>query len=88
MYLLLAGAAQNTVLGGVISFSTRVCYEHYLGRTERYGLDTLTDQRIGGAVMWVPGDAIFLVAASFAFFQWLDAEEREQRRREQGTLRS
>lgn len=31
--------------------------------------------------MWVPGDMIFLVAASFAFFRWLQAEEGEQRRK-------
>ena len=88
VYLLLAGAAQNTLLGGLLSFSTRVYYTHYVATTARLGVDALTDQRIGGAIMWVPGDAIFLVAASGAFFMWLDNEEREQRRREQGTLRS
>lgn len=88
VYVLLAGAAQNTVLGGLLSFSTRVLYTHYIDTTARLGIDTLTDQRIGGAIMWVPGDAIFLIAASGAFFLWLENEEREQRRREQGTLRS
>src|SRR5581483_386400 len=29
VYLLLAGAAQNTVLGGILAFSTRVLYAHY-----------------------------------------------------------
>jgi len=87
VYLLLAGAAQNTLLGGLLSFSTRVFYSHYAVTAERLGVDALTDQRIGGAIMWVPGDAIFLVAASGAFFMWLENEEREQRRREQGTLR-
>jgi cytochrome c oxidase assembly factor CtaG len=88
VYLLLAGAAQNTILGGLLSFSTRVFYTHYIATTERLGIDTLTDQRIGGAIMWVPGDAIFLVAVSGAFFMWLEHEEREQKRREQGTLRT
>ncbi len=88
VYLLLAGAAQNTLLGGLLAFSTRVLYTHYGERAVRLGIDALTDQRVGGAVMWVPGDAIFLIAASGAFFLWLEVEEREQRRREQGTLRS
>jgi len=69
VYVLLAGAAQNTLLGGLLSFSTRVFYTHYIDTT-------------------APGDAIFLVAASGAFFIWLENEEREQRRREQGTLRT
>jgi len=87
VYLLLAGAAQNTLLGGLLAFSTRVLYPHYGARAAVLGIDAVTDQRVGGAVMWVPGDAIFLVAASGAFFLWLEVEEREQRRREQGTLR-
>jgi len=86
VYLLLAGAAQNTLLGGLLAFSSRVLYAHYGERAAVLGIDALTDQRVGGAIMWVPGDAIFLVAASGAFFLWLEVEEREQRRREQGRL--
>jgi cytochrome c oxidase assembly factor CtaG len=87
IYLLLAGAAQNTVLGGILSFSTRLLYPHYAETTARYGLDPLTDQRIGGALMWVVGDAVFLLGVSLAFFRWLAHEEETQRRRERGTLR-
>ncbi|MEX2046620.1 MAG: cytochrome c oxidase assembly protein [Chloroflexota bacterium] len=88
IYLLLAGAAQNTVLGGVLSFSTRLLYPHYADRTAAYGIDALTDQRIGGALMWVVGDSVFLLGVSLAFFRWLAHEEETQRRRERGTLRS
>ncbi len=31
-YLLLAGAAQNTILGGLLAFSTRLLYSAYVGR--------------------------------------------------------
>jgi cytochrome c oxidase assembly factor CtaG len=86
IYLLLAGAAQNTLLGGILSFSTRLLYPHYADRAVRYGLDALTDQRIGGALMWVVGDAVFLLGVSLAFFRWLAHEEETQRRRERGTL--
>lgn len=82
IYLLLAGAAQNTVLGGLLSFSTRVLYPHYIETTARLGIDTLTDQRTGGAIMWVVGDVVFLAAVSAAFFGWLADEERVQDRRE------
>lgn len=83
LYLLLAGAGQNTILGGLLAFSTRLLYRSYETTSARYGIDAVTDQRIGGAIMWVPGDLIFLAAASLAFFQWLAAEEREQLAREQ-----
>lgn len=82
VYLLLAGAAQNTILGGVLAFSSRLFYRQYASSPLEYGLDPLTDQRIGGAIMWVPGDVIFLLAASLAFFRWLQREEDEQRRKE------
>jgi putative membrane protein len=81
-FLLLAGAGQNTILGGLLAFSTRLLYTAYEGRPERYGFDPVVDQRVGGAVMWVPGDLIFLAAASGAFFLWLAEEERQQLRRE------
>jgi cytochrome c oxidase assembly factor CtaG len=81
-YLLLAGAGQNTILGGLLAFSTRLLYTAYDERPERYGIDAVLDQRVGGAIMWVPGDLIFLAAASGAFFLWLADEERRQLRRE------
>ena len=82
VFLLLAGAAQNTILGGVLAFSSRIFYRHYETSALAYGIDPLTDQRTGGAIMWVPGDMIFLAAASFAFFSWLRSEEDQQRRKE------
>jgi putative membrane protein len=82
-YLLVLGAAQNTVLGGILSFSSRLLYTAYAGpATPAFGMDPLTDQRVGGAIMWVVGDFVFLAAASVAFFLWLAEEEEMQRRRE------
>lgn len=81
-YLLLAGAGQNTILGGLLAFSTRLLYSAYAGRPELHGVDAVTDQRVGGAIMWVPGDLIFLAAASMSFFLWLEQEERDQLKRE------
>lgn len=84
-YLLVAGAAQNTVLGGILSFTSRPLYAAYAGilDTTVFGLDRISDQRVGGAIMWVVGDVIFLAAASAAFFLWLEQEEVQQRRREE-----
>jgi putative membrane protein len=82
-YLLVLGAAQNTVLGGILSFSSRLLYTAYAGiGTTVFGMDPVTDQRVGGAIMWVVGDFAFLSAASVAFFLWLAEEEEMQSRRE------
>jgi putative membrane protein len=80
-YLLVLGAAQNTVLGGILSFSSRLLYTAYPS-TVVFGMDRVTDQRVGGAIMWVVGDFVFLAAASVAFFLWLAEEEEMQKRRE------
>jgi len=84
-FLLLVGAAQNTILGGLLAFSTRLFYPHYIGRSAAYGLESVADQRLGGAIMWVPGDLIFLAAASLAFFHWIASEEKDQRLRERSS---
>jgi len=80
-YLLVLGAAQNTVLGGILSFSSRLLYTAY-EQVPVFDLDRVTDQRVGGAIMWVVGDFVFLAAASVAFFLWLAEEEEMQKRRE------
>jgi putative membrane protein len=81
-FLLIVGAAQNTILGGLLAFSDRLLYAHYATTGAAYGIAPLSDQRLGGAVMWVPGDLIFLAAASLAFYHWLQSEEQAQRLRE------
>jgi cytochrome c oxidase assembly factor CtaG len=83
-YLLVLGAAQNTVLGGILSFSSRLLYTAYAGISDTtiFDMDRVTDQRVGGAIMWVVGDFVFLAAASVAFFLWLAEEEETQKRRE------
>ena len=83
-YLLVLGAAQNTVLGGILSFSSRLLYSAYaaISDTTIFDMDRVTDQRVGGAIMWVVGDFVFLAAASVAFFLWLAEEEETQKRRE------
>ncbi len=41
-----------------------------------FGLDPMADQQVAGLVMWVPGGMIYLLALSWAFFTWLQREER------------
>ncbi|MBM4420267.1 MAG: cytochrome c oxidase assembly protein [Chloroflexi bacterium] len=88
LYLLLSGAAQNTILGGLLSFSSRVLYGSYQETAPARGVDPLTDQQAGGAMMWVPGDVIFLAAASVCFFLFLEREERQQLERERSSRES
>jgi cytochrome c oxidase assembly factor CtaG len=42
-----------------------------------WGPPPLVDQQFAGAIMWVGGDAAFLVAMLLGVWVWLRAEERE-----------
>ncbi|MBU6423682.1 MAG: cytochrome c oxidase assembly protein [Chloroflexota bacterium] len=80
-YLAIVGAGQS-LLGALLALSSRPFYPTYTLTAAALGVDALTDQRVGGSIMWAPGDIIVFVAASIVFFQWLDHEERDQLERE------
>ncbi len=76
VYLFVA-TAHNTVLGGVLSFADRALYPYYASLLERpFGIAVLSDQQSGGAIMWVPGGMVHLVAISLVFAAWLNSEDR------------
>jgi len=70
---------QNSFLGLAILSATAPLYAHYatLGRT--WGPTVLDDQMQAGALMWVIGDLVFLVAILGIVVSWMHREERETR---------
>lgn len=60
---LLAADVQNTALSAVLAFSERPLYPAYAAVPRLGGLDALTDQVVAGALMWVVGSAVMLIAA-------------------------
>jgi putative membrane protein len=50
------------MLGALLTFSSRIWYPIYAGRTETWGLSVLEDQQLGGLIMWVPAGMILLAA--------------------------
>ncbi|NKQ37150.1 MAG: cytochrome c oxidase assembly protein [Chloroflexi bacterium] len=61
--LLIAAIPANMLTGMVLAFMTTVVYTYYEAVPRLWGIDALTDQRIGGIIMWVPGSMMFIVAA-------------------------
>ncbi|MBI2941262.1 MAG: cytochrome c oxidase assembly protein [Chloroflexi bacterium] len=61
---LAGGGAQSGFLGGIITFSPRVLYTHYLNAPRTGGLSALADQQLAGVVMWFPGVLIYGLAAA------------------------
>jgi putative membrane protein len=54
-------SVQMGFLGALITFAPRPLYTPHLLTTAAWNLTPLQDQQLGGAIMWVPGCAIFLV---------------------------
>lgn len=54
---------QMGLLGAVLALGNRPMFLWHLTTTQVWGLTPLQDQQLGGAVMWVPGIALFLWAA-------------------------
>jgi len=60
-YLALAGVA-NTLFCGVFAFADRVIYPSYAAAPRLWGVSALADQAAAGAIMWVSGSLVVLVA--------------------------
>ena len=65
---------QNTFLAVTILSATSVLYPHYATLARTWGPSALEDQRIAGAVMWVTGDILFLLALAGILAGWMRHE--------------
>jgi putative copper resistance protein D len=73
---------QNTFLALAIFSASAPLYPHYATLVRTWGPTPLADQQAAGAIMWVAGDLIFLVAILGVVLAWMRDEERREERRE------
>src|SRR3954468_12958293 len=78
-YLFL-GMPQSSFLGLAIFSAPAVLYSHYETLVRTWGPTPLADQQLAGGLMWVVGDALFLLGLILAVAVWLRAEEAEGKR--------
>ncbi|MEV0393545.1 cytochrome c oxidase assembly protein [Polymorphospora rubra] len=64
--LLVTTMLPATALGAVLTFAPRPVYPAAV-----YGSDPLADQQLAGLLMWLPMDAVLLVAALAGLLRWL-----------------
>lgn len=79
LYLFLA-MPQNSFLGLAIYSVGSVLYPHYASNRLGWAPDPMDDQRLGGVIMWVGGDAAFLLGMAIVAVAWMRHEERRTRR--------
>jgi putative copper resistance protein D len=73
-YLFLQGPV-NTFLALALYSSGRILYPTYAASGRTWGPAPLDDQQLGGAIMWVVGDLLFLAATILAIAAWMRHEE-------------
>ncbi|HYM52025.1 MAG TPA: cytochrome c oxidase assembly protein, partial [Candidatus Dormibacteraeota bacterium] len=78
-YLFLA-MPQNSFLGVALMSAPTVLYSHYLTNLRPWGPSALADQSVGGILMWVVGDVVFLVAMGCLVAAWVRHEDRRTAR--------
>jgi cytochrome c oxidase assembly factor CtaG len=64
-------ALHTSLLGALLTFSTRLWYPLYQSTTMPWGLTPIEDQQLAGVIMWVPAGVAYLVAALWLASTWL-----------------
>jgi cytochrome c oxidase assembly factor CtaG len=70
-------------LGALLFFSSNhPIYTPYFAAPRLFGLSVSDDQMLGSLIMWIPGNLVYVVVMSIAFYFWFNEQERKQRERE------
>ncbi len=75
--LVLALIPPNMLTGVVIAFAENPIYTYYVDVPRLWNISVMTDQRIGGVLMWIPGSMMYLIAGLILVAQLLGQEERK-----------
>ena len=79
IYLILV-VTPTAVLAAIITLSNAVIYTSYIDTPHHFTLTPNEDQRIGGLLMWIPGNIIYLATLTTLFLRWFAQEDRKNRR--------
>jgi putative membrane protein len=74
MLYLFLGQIPMQILGAIITFADQPLYTWYQNAPRTWGISVLDDQKLGGLLMWVPGNMWIWGAMSVLFFQWARKE--------------
>jgi cytochrome c oxidase assembly factor CtaG len=70
----------NAAVGLAIYFAPAVLYPFYASIMRPWGPDAITDQQIGGVLMWGAGDVLLLAAIPVILVSWMRADVRRSAR--------
>jgi putative membrane protein len=73
LYLFLVSIPMQ-IVAAIITLADSVLYEWYAAAPRTWGLSPLDDQKLGGLLMWVPGNLYMFCAIGVVFFLWARQE--------------
>lgn len=71
MVFILINMLMMKALGLMLSMSDHVLYTFYLTQPRAWGMDALSDQQLGGMLMWLPGGALLWAGLGRVWWQWV-----------------
>lgn len=74
----------NMLLGAAIALKDTALYTAYDQISQLWELSALTDERIGGLIMWIPGSVLCVPALLIVLRMWNSRESRLDERRRRG----
>jgi len=78
IYLFLA-CQPMVLLGALLTFAPAPVYLPYVAAPRITDLNPLTDQQLGGLIMWLPTNIPYLLALIVFFFKWVADQDRAER---------
>jgi putative membrane protein len=76
LYMFVSGMP-IVLLGAGLTFASPL-YAPYIAAPRVWGISAATDQQLGGLIMWIPGNIIFIIIMSVLFLRWMQKKEIEQ----------
>lgn len=73
--LIFAAAISSIYLSMLMTFADAPWYDSYRATTRPWGLDPLADQRLAGAIMWIPSNLVYVHVALVLFVLWIRSTE-------------
>ena len=79
MGFLVVASTPKSFLGALIVFAEEPLYDFYGEVEPILALTPIEDQELGGTLMWVPSQMMFLIAVGLVFAVWAHKSEQRQR---------
>lgn len=76
LYLFFSGMP-TVALGAGLTFLPPL-YAPYIHAPRVWGISPATDQQLGGLIMWIPGNILYIIIMSALFIRWMQQQEAKQ----------